>query len=89
MKLAGKRSNRIFDNVVDFDATSLYPSIITSTNTDAEGQVGRLVIPQEDGTDKDSSLLVESFASGDIIEQGRDWLGLPGLAELAELVLED
>jgi hypothetical protein len=86
--LAGSRSNRIFDNVVDFDATSLYPSIITATNIDAAGQVGRLVIPSLDGGDLDTSLLMESLAAGDIVEVGRDWLGLPGLDELANLVLE-
>ena len=83
--LAGSRSNRIFDNVVDFDATSLYPSIITATNIDAAGQVGRLVIPSLDGGDLDTSLLMESLAAGDIVEVGRDWLGLPGLDELANL----
>jgi hypothetical protein len=86
--IGGKPSDRIFDNVVDFDATSLYPSIITSTNIDATGQVGRIVIPNEDGTDGESSLLMETWACGDILEVGKEWLGLPGLAELAELVLE-
>ena len=86
--IGGKPSDRIFDNVVDFDATSLYPSIITSTNIDASGQVGRIVIPNEDGTDGEASLLVEVWASGDIMEVGKEWLGLPGLAELADLVLD-
>jgi hypothetical protein len=31
---------------------------------------------------------MESLAAGDIVEVGRDWLGLPGLDELANLVLE-
>jgi DNA polymerase elongation subunit (family B) len=86
--VGGQPSDRVFDDVVDFDATSLYPSIILATNIDASGQVGRLVIPQEDGTDADASLLVEAWASGDMVEVGKAWLGLPGIAELAELVLE-
>ena len=86
--VGGQPSDRVFDDVVDFDATSLYPSIILATNIDASGQVGRLVIPQEDGTDADASLLVEAWACGDMVEVGRAWLGLPGVAELAELVIE-
>ena len=86
--IGGQPSDRVFDNVVDFDATSLYPSIILATNIDASGQVGRLVIPQEDGTDADASLLVEAWASGDMVEVGKAWLGLPGIAELASLVLQ-
>ena len=85
--VGGQPSDRVFDDVVDFDATSLYPSIILATNIDASGQIGRLVIPQDDGTDADSSLLVETWASGDMVEVGREWLGLPGVAELAGLVL--
>ena len=87
--IGGQPSDRVFDDVVDFDATSLYPSIILATNIDASGQVGRLVIPQEDGTDADASLLVEAWSSGDMVEVGKAWLGLPGLAELADLVLDD
>ena len=86
--VGGQPSDRVFDDVVDFDATSLYPSIILATNIDASGQVGRLVIPLEDGTDADASLLVEAWACGDMVEVGKAWLGLPGVAELAELVIE-
>lgn len=86
--VGGQPSDRVFDDVVDFDATSLYPSIILATNIDASGQIGRLVIPGDDGSEADSSLLVEAWAAGDMFEVGREWLGLPGLAELAELVVE-
>ena len=86
--VGGQPSDRVFDDVVDFDATSLYPSIILGSNIDAKGQVGRLLIPKDDGTFGDSSLLVEAWACGDPVEVGRAWLGLPGVAELADLVLE-
>ena len=86
--IGGEPSDRVFDDVVDFDATSLYPSIILATNIDASGQIGRLVVPQEDGTDADSSLLVEAWAGGDMVEVGKHWLALPGLAELSEIVLD-
>lgn len=86
--VGGQPSDRVFDDVVDFDATSLYPSIILATNIDASGQIGRIVVEQDDGTDADTSLQVEAWACGDMMEVGRAWLGLPGVAELAELVLE-
>ena len=87
--IAGERSNRVFDEVVDFDATSLYPSIILSANIDTTGQVGRIVLLGENGEEIDSSLLMEAWASGDAVEIGRRWLGLPGLDELAALLAEE
>lgn len=86
--VGGVRSNRIFDDAADFDATSLYPSIMRAGNIDASGQVGRLVLEHESGIDQETSLLMESWASGDLVEVGRTWLGLPGVAELAELVCD-
>jgi hypothetical protein len=87
--IGGNQSDRVFENVVDFDATSLYPSIILATNIDATGQCGRLVLPQPDGTDADSSLLMQAWASGDPLEVGARWLGLPDLADLCEIVFAD
>lgn len=86
--VGGQPSNRVFDDVVDFDATSLYPSIILSANIDANGQVGRLLVEGPGGELVESSLDVEAWACGDAVEIGRAWLGLPGLAELADAVLE-
>jgi len=86
--VGGARSDRVYDDVVDFDATSLYPSIILAFNIDSSGQVGRLVLPTEEG-DVDTAELVEAWASGDPVEVGRRWFGMPGLAELADLVLDE
>jgi hypothetical protein len=84
--MGGTRSDRVFDDVVDFDATALYPSIIIGFNIDQSGQVGRLVTLDEYGQDVNSFTLMENWACGDPLEVGREWLGLPGVAELAELV---
>jgi hypothetical protein len=84
----GKKSDRVFDNVVDFDATSLYPSIIMTFNIDNNGQIGRLITQDENGVDVDASLLVEAWSSGDPIEIGKNWLNLPGLGELYQNLLD-
>jgi hypothetical protein len=86
-EVGGTPSDRVYDDVVDFDATSLYPSLILAFNIDASGQVGRLVIPTDEG-DMDADKLIEAYASGDPVEVGKRWMGMPGLAELAELVLD-
>ena len=44
IKLFGKRSNRIFDNVEDVDMGSLYPSIIISHMIDPKNQIGRFTL---------------------------------------------
>ena len=85
--IGGNRSDRVFETVVDFDATSLYPSIILATNIDASGQVGRLALPDpETGAFRDSSHLMTAWASGDFVEVGREWFGMPGTAELLSIV---
>ena len=88
IEVGGQPSNRVFDDVVDFDATSLYPSIILSSNIDADGQIGRLLLRKEDGSLGDTFELIEAWACGDPIEIGREWLGLPGVADLTEAVLD-
>ena len=85
--IGGNRSDRVFETVVDFDATSLYPSIILATNIDASGQVGRLALPDpETGAFRDSSHLMTAWASGDYVEVGREWFGMPGTAELLSII---
>ena len=86
--VGGAPSDRIFDDVVDFDASSMYPNIILAFAIDTTGQVGRIVLPLEDGTETDASLLMEAWASGDMVEVGRQWLGMPGLDDLLEMLAE-
>jgi hypothetical protein len=85
--LGGSPSNRVFDDAVDFDAKSLYPSIIMMCNIDAAGQIGRLMLYGPGGEPAESSEFVEAVASGDCSEIGRRWLGLPGVGEAAAEVL--
>jgi hypothetical protein len=86
--IGGEPSDRVFDDVVDVDATAMYPRIMMAFNIDAAGQIGRLVTVNPDGTDADTDLYMEALASGDPIAVGQQWLELPGLAELADLVLD-
>lgn len=44
MEILGRRSNRIFTNIVDFDYSALYPSIIISHNIAPNTIVGKLLI---------------------------------------------
>jgi hypothetical protein len=87
LRIGGVRSNRVFDSVVDLDATSLYPSLILMCNIDPATQIGRLVLFSLGDQEVDSSEFVSTVAGGDAVEMGRRWFGLPGLGELAGAVL--
>jgi hypothetical protein len=45
----GSQSKSIFSNVIDFDLSSLYPSIILAYNIDVGTQFGKLIAPREAG----------------------------------------
>jgi DNA polymerase elongation subunit (family B) len=84
IKIFGSRSNKIYENVCDFDLTSLYPSILLLQMIDPTNQFGRINIRDEN--DKDlSPKFIRDFTSGDMIRFGENWLGLPGKDELIEL----
>jgi hypothetical protein len=86
--IGGMPSDRVFEDVVDFDASSLYPSIMLATNLDTTGQLGRIVVQGPDGLDVDTHELMEAWASGDMVEVGKAWFGMPGLDELVAMVQE-
>ena len=86
--IGGKRSSYVFDDVVDFDATALYPSIIMCFNIDAEGQLGRVMILAPNGEYVDASKFIAAMACGDMIELGRLFFNLPGINTLIEEVLD-
>jgi len=90
--VGGARSKTVHDDVIDFDASSMYPSIMIAFNVDADGQLGRVVIPSvhsgAEATDQDSAEIMEVLACGDVLEAGRLLLGMPGLDVLAAQVLD-
>jgi hypothetical protein len=84
--IEGNPSNRVFDNAADFDATALYPSILITFAIDAAGQIGRIIIFDENGQEIDSSILMEAWASGNTLAIGKVWLNLPSIEELQKAV---
>jgi hypothetical protein len=96
-EIGNHKSNRVFDDAVDFDATALYPSIIRAANTDPAAQFGRITYPvqdtqsigEENGVGEPAIDLTVAWACGDPIEIGRSWFGLPGVGELIDIVLDE
>ena len=80
MMVGGERSRRLFESVVDFDATSLYPSIFRAFNIDPAGQYGQMVIKEDGGKEMTAEFIMEALAGGKV-EAGRRLLGLPGVDE--------
>lgn len=72
--LHGKRSRFVFENVVDFDFSSLYPSIIITFNIGANTQFFKLVLDKSDffKIEADS----DYDAGGEFLDdlQTRDWM---------------
>jgi len=84
IKLNGKRSKFVYESVIDFDLSALYPSIIRAFNIDTTTQYGRLIIdgmPPTKEYDAGGQFL-EHLESQDWIEIGKKWFNLPSTEEL-------
>jgi DNA polymerase elongation subunit (family B) len=81
IELNGILSNTIFENVIDEDLSSMYPSIILSTNIDSLTMIGKIV-SQDDPElgEKIFTLLAE----GDMGLVGKKLLNLPSADEVIE-----
>ena len=77
MILNGSRSKFVFENVIDFDLTSLYPSIILAFNVDATTQIGRI-----ESENFDSPKLMDDIVSRDYINIGSVYFGLPNVTDM-------
>ena len=86
--IEGMRSNRIFDNATDFDAKSLYPSIMRAWGIDETSQLGILLMETFEGDLKKIPELMEAIASGDQIAIGKAWFNLPGMGEIIQDLVE-
>ena len=73
------------DNLVDFDFSSLYPSINREFNLSAPSEIG--MIQFEDGDKNTSSAFIEDFASHDYLTFASRWLGMPDYNELCNEVI--
>ena len=88
MEIGGKRSKFIFENVIDMDLTSLYPTIILALNIDSATQFGRLVLEDENG-ENIAYQLFDTLSSRDPIAIGTKWLNLPTISEIIEDLEEE
>ena len=87
MELFGKPSKFIFENVVDFDLSSLYPSIIRAFNIDGSTQIGRLII-EDHFNNLSGDQLLEYLNSKNFIEICRRALDLPSTEDLITAIKE-
>ena len=85
MMIGDEPSSRIFESVVDSDATSLYPSIFRAFNIDPAGQWGNLIINAGDKEMKADSI-AEHLTAGNRIEAGKVLLGLPGIEDALNIL---
>lgn len=77
----GMRSKYVFENVIDFDLTSLYPSIILAFNVDATTQIGRI-----ESEDFDSPRFMDDVVSRDYINIGKTYFDLPNITDMLEIL---
>lgn len=87
--IGGKRSKYIRDYVVDFDFSSLYPSIIIGFNISPASMVGKLFIPDKQVVDRYSAPeiandkydaakdFMEGVLSQNYLMLGTRWFNLP------------
>jgi hypothetical protein len=91
LKLHG-HSISVFDNLDDFDYSSLYPSIMSEFNIAHNTQIGKLFIPAEEAFKNKhgyselsrESAFIEDLQSHVYLEFGERWLGLASYGELLE-----
>ena len=80
----GKRSKFIFDDVIDLDLASLYPSIFRAFNIDATTQYGRLLFKDSPPTKEYDAggMFVNDMETQDYIAIGSKWFMLPTTNEI-------
>ena len=87
----GSKSKFIYDFVIDYDYTALYPSIIRCFNIDANCQYGRLVFldsPPDYQYDKGGDFL-DNLESKNIIYLTNKFLGTPTLSNILDRCKEE
>lgn len=88
MELNGRFSMYVYQKVIDFDLSALYPSIIRAFNIDTTTQYGRLYIGSQPPTKEydPAGEFTDHLESKNWIEIGKQWFNLPSTEELiAEL----
>lgn len=94
----GHRSSKVFDNVVDFDLESLYPSIIMAHNIDQNCMYFNIhlkdnVMPLNQNPynypkyNKDGDFIM-NYSTREYLQIGKKWLNLPNYTDLKNLIEE-
>jgi DNA polymerase elongation subunit (family B) len=96
----GRRSRYLFENVIDMDLSSLYPSIILACNIDVGTQMGKLLFDTYDHVAADGTRFTmeteeskeraasfcDSMASRDMAAIGNKYFGLPSVEDMVKEV---
>lgn len=97
-KLYGVKSNRVFDNIVDFDFASLYPSNIRAFNIDQNTMYFTIDIKDNERTlnykkinpvdnpklDINGEFLI-NYSTRKYVDTGERWLNLPSYSDISNL----
>lgn len=87
MKIVYNPSNRMLELVVDLDLASLYPNITITFNISPETCLGKITVRDAMGNDI-TDQFVDDYTSGDVINFGIKYLGLPTVEEMYKIVKE-
>jgi DNA polymerase elongation subunit (family B) len=79
IELNGVRSAKVYENVIDEDLASLYPSIILAWNIDADTMVGKIRCYDKPELDDEIPALL---AEADYVKIGNQLLGLPTVSDV-------
>ena len=81
IELNGVRSGKVYENVIDEDLASLYPSIILAFNIDADTMIGKIMCESKPNLEDDIPTML---AEADPIRIGKELLGLPNIEEVLD-----
>jgi len=81
MKVIELLSQFIFENCIDLDLSSLYPSIILALNISPETCYGRIEIFNETGEDI-SSTFADDYVSRDYVNLANKWFKAPSMEDM-------
>ena len=80
MEIMGKKSKYLYESVIDFDLSSLYPSIILAFNISPETCYGKLDMQGNE------EAFLNDYSTHDYINFGKKWFNLPGLDEMLDII---
>lgn len=91
--LLTKRSNLVFDSIVDFDLSSMYPSIMLCYNIEQSVQIGKItfnkqLLPKK-FANKDEEEFCEDYVERDLVNFASKWFGFPDYNEVINLLSEE